>query len=283
MRTGALYVVATPIGNLEDITVRAVNVLRSVDLIACEDTRKTRTLLRKWEITTRLMSLHRFSEARKTGAVLKRLEEGLDVALVSDAGTPAVSDPGSRLVRAALDGGFKVIPIPGPSSITTALSVSGTDCSSFVYLGFAPRKDEQRRRFFERLAQESRTALFFETSRRIKPTLESAAEALGSRRMVLMRELSKIHEEILSDTAQGILGKLEGRPAIKGEIIVVVEGASPTASAEDVTEAVRTLMGEGLSGKRLAEEASTRFGVKKNDAYAKFLELKKASRSKRDG
>jgi 16S rRNA (cytidine1402-2'-O)-methyltransferase len=274
MSAGVLYVVATPIGNLDDITVRAIDLLRSVDLIACEDTRKSRVLMRKWEISGRLMSLHRFSEARKTAAVLTRLEEGLDVALVTDAGAPALSDPGSRLVRAALDAGFRVVPIPGPSSVTAALSVSGADCSSFLFLGFAPRKDEARKRFFRAIEGESRTALFFETSRRIIRTLESAARTLGPRRMVLMRELTKIHEEILSGTAQEILDELEKRTAIKGEIVVVVEGADPTASRVDPAEAVRTLMGEGLSGKRLADEAAARFGVKKSDAYAKFLDLK---------
>ncbi len=274
MKTGVLYVVSTPIGNMEDVTFRAVDVLRKVDLIACEDTRNSRILLSRWEISTKLMSLHRFSESRKSQVILHRLAAGENIAIISDAGTPAISDPGSRLVRAALEAGFIVTPVPGPSSITAALSVSGMDCSSFVYLGFAPRTDRQRREFFEKIAHEPRTSLFFETAKRIQATLGIANEVLGSRKLVLTRELTKLHEEIIAGTAERILSLFQPRTSVKGEIVVVVEGGAGSGPELDICEAVRNLIEEGLSGKRLADEAHTRFGVKKSEAYEVFLRIK---------
>jgi 16S rRNA (cytidine1402-2'-O)-methyltransferase len=276
MKNGVLYVVSTPIGNLEDITVRAVDVLRKVDLIACEDTRKSRILLERWEISTRVMSLHRFSESRKTQVILERLEQGENVAIISDAGTPAISDPGNRLVRAALESGFVVSAIPGASSITSALSVSGMDCSSFVYLGFAPRTDQQRRVFFEEIERERRTSLFFETPKRIRATLQIARDILGERRLVLCRELTKLHEEIVPGTAASILTRLEARTSVKGEIVLVVEGGTSSVPHIDVSEAVKLLMAEGLSGKRLTAEAHSRFGLRQSDAYEAFLTIKDA-------
>ncbi|MGO9568558.1 MAG: 16S rRNA (cytidine(1402)-2'-O)-methyltransferase [Desulfomonilaceae bacterium] len=277
MKNSVLYVVSTPIGNLQDITFRALDVLRNVDLIACEDTRKSRILLEHCEISTKLMSLHRFSESRKTQVILERLQQGEAVAVITDAGTPAISDPGSRLVRAALDAGFTVTPIPGPSSITAALSVSGMDCSCFVYLGFAPRTNEQRRLFFERIRQEQRTSLFFETAKRIQATLQIAEEILGDRRLVLSRELTKLHEEIIPGTAASILSRLENRASVKGEIVVAVEGGTRTGPQIDVREAVKLLIAEGFSGRRLAAEAHERFGLRKSDAYEVFLTLKDAN------
>jgi len=274
---GALFVVSTPIGNLDDITVRGLEVLRKADLIACEDTRKTRILLHRWNITSRLMSLHRFSESRKTSMVLELLGQGRNLALVSDAGTPAISDPGTAVVRAALDAGFQVVPIPGPSAVTAALSASGMDCSGFVYLGFAPRKDRQRSEFFKTILTEVRTSVFFETPRRILDSLAIAQQMLGNRRLVLFREITKIHEEIICGTAESVREALALREAVKGEIIVVVEGSGPRTAETSVDEAVRVLMEEGLSGKRLADEAHVRFGLKKGDAYRKFLEISGAT------
>lgn len=270
---GVLYVVATPIGNLEDITLRALEVLRGASLIACEDTRKSRILLNRWEVRTRLMSLHKFSESRKTSAILDILGKGSDIALITDAGTPTVSDPGSRVVRAAMDAGFRVVPVPGPCAVTAALSASGLDGGSFVFLGYAPRKDDQRKDFFEAIAGEKRTVIFFETRVRLPASLSAAAGLLGERRMVMVRELTKIHEEILSGTASSILADLQAREAIKGEVILLVEGRLGDEPEEDHDQIIMTLMKEGLSGKRLAEEACRRFGLKKSAAYARFLEL----------
>jgi len=284
MGKGVLYVVSTPIGNLEDITARAVKTLKAVSVVACEDTRQSRILTQRWNISTNLMSLHRFNESRKTQAILERLDRGEDVAIVTDAGTPAISDPGHRIVRAALDAGIRVTPIPGPSSITAALSVSGMDCSTFAYLGFIPRKKEQRQSFFERILKSEITCIFFETPHRILDSLRIAAQVLGSRRMVLFRELTKLHEEVLSGPAEDLLEILIGRGSIKGEIVIVAEGEGKAkAPVEiDLDAAVKTLMKEGLSGKRLTDEAHRRLGVKKSVAYERFLSLKDDS-GKRGG
>jgi 16S rRNA (cytidine1402-2'-O)-methyltransferase len=271
MSNGILHVVATPIGNLADITMRGLEVLRTVDIIACEDTRTSRVLLSRWEIATPLMSLHRFSEARKIETIVRRLEQGEQVALICDAGTPAVSDPGHRLVRAVLDAGFSVTPVPGPCSIVAALSASGMDASTFVYWGFVPRKEEARRAFFEELRSERKSSVFFETPHRIQASLTAAAAILGSRRMVLFRELTKLHEEILPGTAHELLETLQSRPSVRGEIVVVVHGAEGEDPAVDAEEAVRLLTREGLSGKRLADEAQRRFGIKKSVAYRLFV------------
>jgi 16S rRNA (cytidine1402-2'-O)-methyltransferase len=219
------------------------------------------------------MSMHRFSEARRIRTVLDRLARGEYVSIISDAGTPAVSDPGSRLVRAVLEAGFRVTPIPGPSSIIAALSVSGMECSNFIYLGFAPRRKEQRKIFFEDLRCEARTAVFFDTPRRVRATLEVAADVLGPRRLVVLRELTKLHEEIMCGTAADVLKALAQKDTIKGEFTVVLEGAAVQAET-DVHAAVDSLMLEGLSGKRLADEAHRRFGIKKSLAYQIYLEIK---------
>ncbi len=274
---GTLFVVATPIGNLEDITMRALEVLRNVHVIACEDTRKSRILLQRWGIRQRLLSFHKFSEARKMQLVLDRLEQGQNVAIISDAGTPGIADPGARVVRAALDAGYSVVPIPGPSAVAAALSVSGVDCSSFQYLGFVPRKDEERRSFFASVAKSGRTSVFFETPHRIEQTLKIAADILGPHRISLLRELTKLHEEILVGTAAEILGTLQQRESVKGEIVLVVEGGTPTVEVPDLQQIVEALISEGFSGKRLANEAHQRYGVRKSHAYETFLEI--ASRS----
>ncbi len=272
---GVLSVVATPIGNLRDITVRALDVLKAADLIACEDTRTSRILLRRWGIVGELMSIHRFSESRKTQAILDRLARGSNVALISDAGAPAISDPGHRLVKAVREAGFHVVAVPGPSSVTAALSVSGMDCSAFVYLGFAPRKHSQRVAFLRAILLENRPCVFFDTPTRIAATMEAAAGILGTRSVVLARELTKMHEEVITGTAEEICAELSSRDAVKGEIVVVVEGGKQTDPEIDTESAVRSLLEEGLTGKPLADEARLRFGLSKREAYEKFLELKR--------
>lgn len=271
---GILFVVATPIGNLEDITMRAIETLRRVDLIACEDTRKSRILLQRWSIPTKLVSLHRFTERSKISRLLERLQGGEKLALISDAGTPVVSDPGHRLVNAALEAGIRVTPIPGPSAIMTALSVSGVDCSSFVYLGFVPKQNAARRTFFKELATHSRTSIFFEAPKRILATLEVINEILGARPLVMLRELTKIHEEIVFGTAVDILQVLQKRDSVKGEITVVIPSVHQHESDVEIETIVKTLVQEGFTGKRLADEASRRFRIRKRSAYDKFLDIK---------
>ncbi len=272
MTTGTLFVVATPIGNLRDITHRAIDVLQKVDLVACEDTRKSRILFQHWGITAKSVSLHKFNEARKIETLLERLLQGEDIAIVTDAGTPAISDPGHRLVAAAAKANILTVPIPGPSSIITALSVSGMDCGSFVYLGFVPKKLGERKAFFQNLEGETRTAVFFETAQRIVQTFEAAKSALTPREMVIMRELTKLHEEIFRGTPSEAYDIFSTRESIKGEIVIVLEGAKQETKV-DSEAAIKTLVGEGLSGSALAGEAKRRFGMKKSDAYKVFLDL----------
>jgi len=272
-KRGVLYVVATPIGNLEDITARAVRILQEVDVIACEDTRKSRVLLQRWNISTELMSLHKFSESRKTQLIIERLEQGQHIALISDAGTPAISDPGARLVRAALDSGIVVSPIPGPSVVTAALCAAGIESLSFSYYGFVPRKDAERRELFARIRAEGHSAVLLDSPRRIRDTLAVATEVLPTSKMVLLRELTKVHEEILTGTAVTILDVLNERDVIKGEIVLVIEPEEDSGTEFDLEEIVRDLMEEGLSGKKLANEAGRRFGVKKTDAYNIYLQI----------
>lgn len=271
----ALYVVATPIGNLDDISVRAIETLRNVDVIACEDTRNSRVLLNNWNISTPLMSLHRYNENARIQTVLELLKNGQKVALISDAGTPNISDPGYRLVCSARDAGFGVVPIPGPSSIVTALSVSGVDGSSFVFMGFSPKKQFALEEFFRRISLEERTVVFLEPARRILKSMDVARRLIPNRKFVLNRELTKKFEEIISGDAESIYEQLGQRENIKGEFVVVIEPCRLNIEP-NIDEIVTELMKAGYSGKILANEAHIRFNVSKSEAYRKFLSLHRA-------
>jgi 16S rRNA (cytidine1402-2'-O)-methyltransferase len=218
---GILFLVATPIGNLEDISLRAVRVLRESDLIAAEDTRHTAKLLHHYDIRRPTASLHEHNEQEKVPVLVGRLRDGARIALVTDAGTPAVSDPGYRLVRAAIDAGIRVEAIPGPSAVLAALVSSGLPTDSFVFAGFPPAKAAARRAWFEALEDERRTIVFFEAPHRIRETLEAALDALGDREASLGRELTKLHEEVIRGPLSAVLGRL-GEP--RGEFTVVVSG-----------------------------------------------------------
>jgi len=220
---GKLFLVATPIGNLEDITLRALRVLREADLIAAEDTRRTATLLTRYEIRKPLLSYHEFNEARRTAELLHNLRTGQRIALVSDAGMPTLSDPGLRLLRAALDAAIPVEVIPGPSALTMALAASGLPVEPFLFHGFLPHKSAQRRRLLAGLAPLPYTLAFFESPHRIHKTLADIEELLGDRRVVLARELTKKFEQILRDRVSVLRKSLENR-AVKGEITLIVEG-----------------------------------------------------------
>ncbi|HEV3062931.1 MAG TPA: 16S rRNA (cytidine(1402)-2'-O)-methyltransferase [Vicinamibacterales bacterium] len=216
---GTLFVVATPIGNLEDITIRALRVLREVAVIAAEDTRRTGHLLARHGIATPTTSLHEHNEHRKSSAILARLAQGDDVALVSDAGTPTVSDPGAELVRAAIAGGIRVEPIPGPSAVLTALTASGMDASQFTFLGFPPIKSKDRKIWFERLRGSRSTVVFFEAPHRIHATLTELREFLGDVDIVLGRELTKLHEEFVRGPISRSFDQIK---VPKGEFTVVL-------------------------------------------------------------
>jgi 16S rRNA (cytidine1402-2'-O)-methyltransferase len=224
MASGRLFIVGTPIGNMEDITLRALRVLREASLVAAEDTRHTGLLLARHSISKPLVSYHEFNEAKRTAELLKELQQGRSIALVSDAGMPTVSDPGQRLIRAAIDAGIAVEVIPGVSAITMALTGSGLGGGPFLFYGFLPHKSGQRNNVLARLAPLPYALVFFESPYRLVKSLQAMHDQLGNRRAVVARELTKKFEEILRGDLAAILKKLENR-SIKGEITVIVEGS----------------------------------------------------------
>jgi 16S rRNA (cytidine1402-2'-O)-methyltransferase len=218
---GVLYVVATPIGNLEDITLRAIRVLREVDCIAAEDTRQTRKLLSHLGIHAKLISYFKHREAEKGQELLNRLGRGECIALVADAGTPCISDPGALLVRTAREQGYAVVPVPGVSALTTALSVSGID-AAFSFHGFLPAKEHQRKKILLELSQRQEALVFYESPRRVVGLLRAIKEAMGGCQVLLARELTKLHEEILHGRPEELLSVIESRSICKGEFVVIV-------------------------------------------------------------
>ncbi len=227
-RSGRLYVVATPIGNLGDVTSRALDVMRSVDVIAAEDTRRTRTLLKRYGVTTRVRSYHDHGEERVSKELVERLEAGEDVALVSDAGTPLVADPGYRIVTACVERGLEVVAVPGPSALVAALSVSGLPPHPFYFGGYLPRRSGQRRARLETLAGLECTLVFYEAPHRAAAALGDMSAVLGPRRAVVARELTKLHEEVLRGTLPELAELASARP-LRGELVVLVEGAGGRA------------------------------------------------------
>lgn len=274
---GTLYVIATPIGNLEDLSPRALRHLQEVALVAAEDTRVTRKLFARYDLHTPLTSFHAHSGEQKTEAVLERLATGDDVALVSDAGTPGVSDPGGELVRAALVAGLEVVPIPGPSAVVTALCASGLDPSRFLFEGFLPRSAGDRRRVLARLRLLPHTLVFYEAPSRVAETLSVLQAQLGDRQAVVARELTKKFEEF----ARGKLSNLEARfreNAPRGECVLLVAGAEDDAGdAEATEEAIRERLGLLLRGGATVRDATRavaeELGAPRNAVYAAAREI----------
>ena len=275
MSAGTLYVVATPLGNLEDVTLRALRVLRSVPLIACEDTRRTVKLLNRYGIRTPMTVLHDHNKARAGAVLLRRLRDGESVALVSDAGTPGISDPGYELVRDAAAGGVPVEVVPGPSALVAALVVSGLPTDRFAFEGFLPSRPARRRTALTALAEESRTMIFYEAPQRIAGFLADAVEAFGGRRGCIVRELTKVHEEVLRGTLPELLAEISGRERVPGEITVVVGGA-PERAERPVEEIVRAALVEAPGSSRdLAKEIAGRTGISRKAAYEEILRQRK--------
>jgi 16S rRNA (cytidine1402-2'-O)-methyltransferase len=269
--TGTLYIVATPIGNLEDITARAVRILGEVDLIACEDTRQTRKLLDRYNIAKPLVSYHEHNEQARSADLVRELEAGKNIALVSDAGTPLIADPGYRLVEQARNRGITVCPIPGPSALLAALSASGLPTDSFSFHGFLPPKRGQRRTFLEDLRASDATLVFYEAPHRILDALEDVDEILGPRPVVLARELTKIHEEFLRGTAAEVRQTLEKRPSVKGEITLMI-GKGETAQVDDtpLAEAVEKLVESGVSRMNALKTVARQRGLSKREVYKRL-------------
>lgn len=274
-----LYIVATPIGNLEDITLRALRILREVGLIAAEDTRRTRHLLDAYEIETPLTSYHEHNKKTKLVRLLNQLEEK-DIALVSEAGMPGLSDPGYELIVAAAQQGIRVVPIPGPSVVVTALAVSGLSTRQFTYLGFLPRKKGERRRLLESVSEEPRTIVCFESPHRLSTTLKDLQEVLGDRRIAIGRELTKIHEEVFRGR---ISEAIEHFTLSKGEFTLVIEGKGEKeepALTPEIRWALARLHDQGAGAKEAVAQLSLESGLSKKDLYRTWLQLgNPASRS----
>ena len=279
---GTLYVVGTPIGNLDDLSPRAVEAFAASDLIACEDTRRSRTLLSRHGLTTRLVSYHKFNEMRRLPDLLETLGRGGRVSLVSDGGTPGISDPGARLVNAARSAGHVLVPIPGASAITALLSVSGLDPGPFTFIGFLPHRKGERRRALESLRAEPRPLLFFESPRRVVATLTDALEILGDRGALLGREMTKVHEEFVAGTVRTLIAAFEGREA-RGEIAFLLAGAVPSPSAaaapvgpearprEGPGRRVRLLIESGVDRKEAMRRVARETGLSRRDLYRMIL------------
>jgi len=265
-----LYLVATPIGNLEDITLRALRILREeVAIIACEDTRHTKTLFNHYQIRKPLLSYHEHNELARTAEIVDALERGEPVALVSDAGTPLISDPGYRIVNAAIEKGIRVVSLPGPSAILSALAASGLPTHAFRFVGFFPSKAIARHKALEELAEERATVVAYESPHRILSTLSAMAEIFGDRPLALARELTKVHEEFLRGSAQSILNELSQRTSVKGEITLVVGGAAEQqANIEDPSQEVQRLQTErGLDRMEAIKNVAKRMGLPKREVY----------------
>ena len=265
---GTLYVVATPIGNLEDITLRALRVLKEVDVIAAEDTRHTQILLSHYGIRTPLTSYHEHNEKTKARQLMSRLERGEQIALVSDAGTPAISDPGYRLAVEAIRGGIPVIPIPGASALTAVLSAGGLPTDRFVFDGFLPAKKQERRARLRALSSETRTLVIYEAPHRLTETLNDLVEILGDRETVLAREVSKVHEEFLRGRLTEVAKQIAGRE-IKGELTLLIGGSrgQSEVSQEQIEKEIRKLKNDGLRVKEIAEILGEKYGYPKKEIY----------------
>ncbi|MFB3777362.1 MAG: 16S rRNA (cytidine(1402)-2'-O)-methyltransferase [Bryobacteraceae bacterium] len=276
---GILYLVSTPIGNLEDITYRAVRILKEADLVACEDTRRSRTLLEHYGIRSPLISYHEHNESARAGEILGMLLEGSRVALVSDAGTPLVSDPGYRLVLKAVEHGIPIQVLPGPSALVAALAASGLPTDQFHFAGFLPAKGGQRRRALEKLKNEEATLVFFEAPHRAVQALEDIESVLGPRPVVLAREMTKLHEEFLRGSPAKVREELLARPAVKGEITLVVgSGEASPADETPLSGAVQALMAEGIARMDAIKSVARRRGLSKREVYKALNQAESAPR-----
>jgi len=271
-KCGTLYIVATPIGNLADITLRALQILREVDLIAAEDTRKTRKLLSFYDIHRPLISLYDQVEKQKSSIIISRLLSGQDVAYVSEAGTPGISDPGYLLINAAIRESIKVVPVPGPSAVIAALSASGLPMSSFVFIGFLSPQSTRRKKQLDSLRTDSRTVIFYESPQRVIESLSDMLNILGNRRTVFARELTKIHEQIIRGSLERILDQLKSQDTdIKGEITIILEGAEiqpAVISDDDLIRRYSELRCDGkLSTKDIISLISQETGLARKRVY----------------
>ena len=267
MSKGILYLIATPIGNLEDVTFRAIRLLGDVSLIAAEDTRRTAKLLNRYKITTPTASLHEHNEKRRTPSLIKRLEAGQSIALVTDAGTPLLSDPGLHLVRTAIERGIPIDPVPGASAILAALAVSGLVENQFTFLGFPPNRSHARKKWFETLTSETRPLIIFEAPHRLLGSLRDMAEVLGNRQVAVCREMTKVHQELVNGPILSVLDRLNSP---RGEFtIVVVPNILPMATVkkEDVLNYFGQIAYSSASRRSAIKEVATKYGLRPRTIY----------------
>ncbi len=274
MPKGTLYIVSTPIGNLEDITFRAIRVLKEADVIASEDTRHTLKLLNYYGIAKPMISYWGEREKARAEEVIERLSTGRSVALVSDAGTPGISDPGGVLIKRALEEGYEVVPVPGPVALIAALTISGFPTEEFLFCGFLPARQSQRRKFLDEMRLEKRTVVIYESPHRVVESMAEMSEIFGQRRMVLARELTKLHEDVMRGTVSEVFERLIDSK-IAGEYVLVVEGrqeAGEDDRDEDAIKEIRSFMRKGLGRKEAVKRVAEQYGLSRKELYDRSLE-----------
>lgn len=277
--SGILYIVSTPLGNLEDITLRAVRILKEVDLIACEDTRRAGKLMKRYDIGTALTSYHEYNEEEKSRYLVSGMLKSKNVALISDAGTPLVSDPGYRLVNLAIENGIGIVSVPGPSAVFAALTCSGLPTDRFCFLGFLPKTSKKLEDFLSEIKEYPQTLILYDTARRIEKSLSSVLSVLGDRKMALCRELTKLHEEILRGAVSEILEILKNRGEMKGEITLVIDGLkedtrkNSSHALENAENRLKKLKKMGLSMKDAVKVVNDDFDIPKNTIYGMALTI----------
>jgi 16S rRNA (cytidine1402-2'-O)-methyltransferase len=274
---GTLYLVATPIGNLADITHRALQILRDVDLIACEDTRHTRKLLQHYGIDTKTISYHEHNEQQRAGELIELIKQGSDVAIVSDAGTPAISDPGFRLVRAAVEHNIGIVPLPGPSALISALIAAGLPTDQFFFGGFLPARSSARRARFDELRSIPGTLIFYEAPHRLATSLRDAHEILGEREAVVARELTKLHEEIRRGRLSELAEHYSNSEQPRGEIVLLIDrtvlddAAARSEKPASIAALVKQFETEGLDHRAALKKAARELGLSRAEAYRRLI------------
>ena len=273
METGILYVVATPIGNLEDITLRAIRILKEADLIAAEDTRHTLKLLNHLEISKPLISYHRHNEETKSDVLIEKLEEGKNIALVSDAGTPGICDPGEEVIKKCIDRGIQVVPIPGACAMINSLICSGIDTKEFTFLGFLPLNKKLRKNKLEEIQNSNKTIIIYEAPHKLETTLKDLKDILEDRKVVLAREITKIHEEFIRADIDDLIKKVKD---IKGEIVLIIEGNKNLKEINELNnlsleEHYKFYESQGLEKKEIIKRIAKDRNTNKNEIYQKFI------------
>lgn len=273
MKTGILYIVATAIGNLEDITFRAIRILKEVDLIAAEDTRNSSKITAKYDIETKLISYHKFNEKKRAEFLIDKLKSGKNIAVISDAGTPGISDPSQVIVRECIKNNIPVISIPGPSAIITALSASGLSTENFSFFGFLPKTKGKQTELLQNLISRKETLIFYESPKRVKQALQTFLNIFGNRQIVVSKELTKMYETFFRGTTEEVLSQLN-EANLKGEFVILLEGAGEKEiSNSEIERLLREKIATGISKSEAVKEVSKKFSIKKNQVYQVSLRI----------